>query len=334
MDKLKRAVIKQELVDITGDTWEAIILNQFLYWSDRATDFDKFIKEENQRQLQFANLTEDKMLKEQPLLYGWIYKKASELKEEIMSTDSEVTINRKITNLVTKGFLDRRTNPHLRYDRTYQYRINFSKLVTALVKHGYTLEGYKMDLSIYLESLKSLNLQNEDCNNQNEDSKAQIEDLKNQNEDLKNQIEALKAQIDGAIPEITTEITTKTTTDIKTTKGFDYIVNSYTENEELRQAIFDFIKMRKANKKVLTDRALTLILKRLDSLGSSDVMKIDILNQSIANSWQGVFPLKDMNSNSNTKVSRPEKEKTFSNYDQRQYNFDELEKQLLGWPDK
>lgn len=47
--------------------------------------------------------------------------------------------------------------------------------------------------------------------------------------------------------------------------------------------------MRKAVKKPLTDRALKVILKKLDELAQGDKEKITILEQSIANCWQSVF---------------------------------------------
>ena len=43
--KLKRAVIKEELIAITGNFIEAVILNQMIYWSERINDFDNFIRE-------------------------------------------------------------------------------------------------------------------------------------------------------------------------------------------------------------------------------------------------------------------------------------------------
>ena len=46
MKKLKRAVIKEELLILTGHFLEALILNQFLYWSERVRDLDVFILEE------------------------------------------------------------------------------------------------------------------------------------------------------------------------------------------------------------------------------------------------------------------------------------------------
>jgi hypothetical protein len=72
----------------------------------------------------------------------------------------------------------------------------------------------------------------------------------------------------------------------------DKIIDSYTDNDNLKEVVKDFIKMRKAIKKVMTDKALTLILKKLDKLSADDNTKIEILNQSIVNSWQGVFPLR------------------------------------------
>ena len=49
LKKLNRVVIKEELVQLTGDFKLAIILNQMIYWSERVKDFDKFIAEEKQR---------------------------------------------------------------------------------------------------------------------------------------------------------------------------------------------------------------------------------------------------------------------------------------------
>lgn len=75
-------------------------------------------------------------------------------------------------------------------------------------------------------------------------------------------------------------------------KGYDLIINSYTKNEELKTAILEFIKMRKAIKKPVTDRALILILNKADKLAPKDEEKVQILNQSIENCWQGIYPLK------------------------------------------
>jgi len=67
---------------------------------------------------------------------------------------------------------------------------------------------------------------------------------------------------------------------------------NYTDNPELRQRLKDFLEMRKAIKKPMTDRAKKELLAKLDKLASTDEEKIAILDQSIFNSWQGVFALK------------------------------------------
>ena len=81
-----------------------------------------------------------------------------------------------------------------------------------------------------------------------------------------------------------------------TRAGYDEIINDYTENEELRSALVEFVKMRKMMKKPLTNKALSLLLtskKGLDWLASTDAEKIDIVQQSIMRGWMGFFPLKD-----------------------------------------
>lgn len=94
--------------------------------------------------------------------------------------------------------------------------------------------------------------------------------------------------------------TTRETTNNKKKEGkragYDEIIDSYTENGELRSALVEFVKMRKMMKKPLTNKALSLLLtskKGLDGLASTDAEKIDIVQQSMMRGWLGFFPLKD-----------------------------------------
>jgi len=71
------------------------------------------------------------------------------------------------------------------------------------------------------------------------------------------------------------------------------IISSYTQNQDLVAAIEDFIEMRKTIKRPLaTQRALNGILNKLTAFGKTDDQKIQILDNSIMNSWQGIFELK------------------------------------------
>ena len=74
---------------------------------------------------------------------------------------------------------------------------------------------------------------------------------------------------------------------------FNEILSSYTSNLDLLKALQEYIKMRQPIRKPLTNHALGLALKKLDGLAVDDCTKISILEQSIMNSWQGLFPLKE-----------------------------------------
>jgi len=55
----------------------------------------------------------------------------------------------------------------------------------------------------------------------------------------------------------------------------------------------DFKDMRRKKNKPMTGRAEELIINELNKLTNDEKTQIAILNQSIMNSWQGVFPLKE-----------------------------------------
>lgn len=98
-------------------------------------------------------------------------------------------------------------------------------------------------------------------------------------------------------------------------KSYDEQIAEYTGNEELQDALKAFLQMRSFIKKPITEYALKLMLKKLDEFGNTDDTKIAILNQSITNNWQGIFPLKDGNIK---QEKQPEKK-----YDQNGYGSEE-----------
>ena len=70
------------------------------------------------------------------------------------------------------------------------------------------------------------------------------------------------------------------------------VIDTYTSDEDVKEAIKSFIDMRKTLKKPMTEKALQMMLTKLDGLASTKKDKIDIINQSVLNSWQSVYPLK------------------------------------------
>jgi len=186
--KLKRVVIKEELVALTGDIYKAIILNQFIYWSERIADVDKFIEEESKRLLVEKGI--ESTIEKQ---HGWIYKKAEELSRETMLGLAPSNIRKHIQALVDNGWLDQRRNPKYKWDKTYQYRPNIVKIQKDLHLLGYSLEGYPLQLDN--EILDKL------CNIDN--SRISVLEIGNCETEIHNQ------QNEKAIPEINKKITSK-----------------------------------------------------------------------------------------------------------------------------
>ncbi len=137
--KIRKVVLREDYLAITGDFREAIILNQFIYWSERVKDADKIIAQENEIARKHGEI-------EREPLYGWIYKSAENMANEIMIGISGKQVGRYIKSLESKGFLDKRRNPKYKWDRTYQYRVNFINIALALREQGYSFSEYKLDL--------------------------------------------------------------------------------------------------------------------------------------------------------------------------------------------
>lgn len=73
----------------------------------------------------------------------------------------------------------------------------------------------------------------------------------------------------------------------------DNNVIKYSDSPELNSALVSFIEYRKNIKKPMTERAIELLQSKLNKMTPSISEQIEILNQSIMNGWQGVFPLNE-----------------------------------------
>lgn len=95
------------------------------------------------------------------------------------------------------------------------------------------------------------------------------------------------------------------------------------QKEELQKPLQEYVKMRKAIKKPITTHGLELALKRLNELTSDTSVAVKIINQSIMNSWQGLFELKPENKTNTTaiKTRNYSKEELDSNID----NIDDID---------
>lgn len=74
-------------------------------------------------------------------------------------------------------------------------------------------------------------------------------------------------------------------------RSIDDVINE--QDEKLRLPLKEYIKMRKAIKKPITTHGLELAIAKLKGLSKNINEQIEIVNKSVMNSWQGLFPLKD-----------------------------------------
>ena len=91
---------------------------------------------------------------------------------------------------------------------------------------------------------------------------------------------------------------------------------------EVKQKMQGLADMRKKIKKPMTANAVNLMYKHLAELSPDVSTQCKILDQSIRNGWQDVYPLK-----TETKRASPNKFGTIIQHD---YDFTELEKALIG----
>lgn len=81
----------------------------------------------------------------------------------------------------------------------------------------------------------------------------------------------------------------------KKKNSFDFIINTYSENETLKNELKNHLAVRKLKKGALTDRAIELELNSLDKLANNDKDKIAIVRQSIERGWISFYPIKEIN---------------------------------------
>ena len=76
-------------------------------------------------------------------------------------------------------------------------------------------------------------------------------------------------------------------------KGKRNVKKAWVDDADLNKAILAFIEFRKNIKKPMTDHAVDLLIQKLNSMTTDIREQVAIINQSIMNGWQGVFPLKE-----------------------------------------
>lgn len=86
---------------------------------------------------------------------------------------------------------------------------------------------------------------------------------------------------------------------IKKESSYDEILSSV-ENDDLRELYLEYIKMRKMIKAPMTDRALTMLINKVNELEPHSVEnQKKMLEIAIMNNWKSVYPLRDTEKSDN-----------------------------------
>lgn len=104
----------------------------------------------------------------------------------------------------------------------------------------------------------------------------------------------------------------------------------YSDDPDVDEAIHEYIKFRKGIKSPMTERAITLIINRLNSLSHDKDEQIKIINQSIMRGWKSVYPLEDGGKSRGQPRCAPVNPNGFANFKQTDHSeqLGQLEKML------
>lgn len=141
------------------------------------------------------------------------------------------------------------------------------------------------------------------------------------NKEKSNNVTKISNNVTKALPTVTNCYTEKEKekeksredTEIDTKKkkksakaDLDGMIDSFTENEELREALKAFLDMRKSIKKpIQTEYAFKLALNKLKQLSDIDSIRIEIVNQSVEHNWRTFYTLQN-SYRTNTEVEMPD----------------------------
>jgi hypothetical protein len=110
-DKTPLVLLRQDYLEITGNHCAAKLLAIFEFWTNK------------------LNAVGDALGK---TARDWIYKSLACLHNELMGEHGTHAIRKAISVLEELGFISKRHNPHIKYDRTWQYKLEVEKVQKAL----------------------------------------------------------------------------------------------------------------------------------------------------------------------------------------------------------
>lgn len=87
---------------------------------------------------------------------------------------------------------------------------------------------------------------------------------------------------------------------------YDKIINSYTTNEDTKQLLYEWLKVRKMKKALPTNKALELNLKRLEDYAKQSKLSINkYLEEVIIRGWLAFYPIENKTKQEHVREERP-----------------------------
>lgn len=121
-DKTPLVLLRQEYLEITGNHCAAKLLAIFEFWTNKLNAVGEALGKAAR---------------------NWIYKSLECIHGELMGEHGIHAIRKALNTLVDLGFVSRRHNPHIKYDRTWQYCLeidNVQKALDSLICQGEQME--------------------------------------------------------------------------------------------------------------------------------------------------------------------------------------------------
>jgi hypothetical protein len=116
----------------------------------------------------------------------------------------------------------------------------------------------------------------------------------------------------------------------KPAETYDSIIDGFTEDEPLRDALREFLRYKVATarrkKSEFTNYALKQNLGRLRNLADNPRDMLAIVNQTLERGWSGFFPLKDDSTKSHTDRRSQYTEQQNAEFDEYAWNPDQIER--------
>lgn len=70
-------------------------------------------------------------------------------------------------------------------------------------------------------------------------------------------------------------------------------IESFSLNKELESAVCDFVDMRIMIKKPMTERAIKMLINKVQKMANDLETQVAIIDQSIMNNWTDIYPIRN-----------------------------------------